>query len=94
MAEKSRRRRRLIVAFLLLVGGTSFWLVRAVRDPWPAEQGVSVSPDEEAQTSAIVASAVAMIDAAHKKAADRPYTRDVHSKAHGCVKARLEVGDL
>jgi catalase len=94
MAEKSRRGRRLIVAFLLLVLGTSVWLVRAVRDPWPAEQGVSVSPDEEAQTSAIVASAVAMIDAAHEKAADRPYTRDVHSKAHGCVKARLEVGDL
>lgn len=94
MAEKSRTRRRLIVAFLLLVLGTLAWLVRAVRDPWPAEQGVSVSPDEGAQTSAIVASAVAMIDAAHAQAKDRPYTRDVHSKAHGCVQARLEIGDL
>ncbi len=94
MAEKSRRRRRLILIFLLFVLGTSVWLVRAVRDPWPAEQGVSVSPEEDAQTSAIVASAVAMIDAAHRKAADRPYTRDVHSKAHGCVQARFEIGDL
>jgi catalase len=55
---------------------------------------VSVSPDEDAYTSRIVASAVAMIDAAHAPAKDRPYTRDVHSKAHGCVKARFEVGEV
>jgi hypothetical protein len=69
-------------------------VARALRDPWPAEQGVSVSPDEGAYTSRIVASAVAMIDAAHAQAKERPYTRDVHSKAHGCVKARVEVGEL
>jgi hypothetical protein len=94
MAETRRKSRRLIVALLLLVLIVGAWLARALRDPWPAEQGVSVSPDEGAYTSRIVASAVAMIDAAHARAEGRPYSRDVHSKAHGCVKARFEVGDL
>jgi catalase len=69
-------------------------LAWAVRDPWPAEQGVSVSPAEEAYISRIVASSVAMIDAAQARSQGRPFTRDVHSKAHGCVKAGFEVGDL
>jgi catalase len=93
MAETRRWRRRLIVALLLFVA-LGAWLAYTIRDPWPAEQGVSVSPDESAHTSRIVALAVAMIDGAHAQAATRPYTRDVHSKAHGCVKARFEVGDL
>ena len=79
----------LVLALALVVAGA-----RALRDPWPAEQGVSVSPDEGAYTSRIVASAVAMIDSAHAQAQARTYTRDVHSKAHGCVKATFEVGDL
>jgi len=94
MAETRRRRRRLIVVLLILLFVAGAWVARALRTPWPAEQGVSVSPDEGAYTSRIVASAVAMIDAAHAAAEGRPYTRDVHSKAHGCVKARLEVPDL
>jgi hypothetical protein len=94
MAEKRRRSRRPLVVLLVLAVAVGAWLVRALRDPWPAEQGVSVSPDEGAWTSRIVASAVAMVDAAHAEAASRPYTRDVHSKAHGCVKATFEVGEL
>jgi Catalase len=94
MAETRRWRRRLIVTLLLFVVVVGAWLARAIRDPWPAEQGVSVPPDESAHTARIVALAVAMIDGAHAKAASQPYTRDVHSKAHGCVKARFEVGDL
>ena len=86
--------RRLLFGLLLLVLVLGGLVARALRDPWPAEQGVSVSPDEGAYTSRIVASAVAMIDAAHAQARERPVTRDVHSKAHGCVKARFEVGEL
>src|SRR5512139_825473 len=95
MAETRRRTIRgvLLVALLLvLVAGAL--VGHALRDPWPAEQGVSVSPDEAAYTSRIVASAISMVDAARKQAEGRPYTRDVHSKAHGCVKARFEVGEL
>jgi hypothetical protein len=94
MAEKRRRSRRPIVVVLLLAVAVGVWLARALRDPWPAEQGVSVSPDEGAWTSRIVATAVAMVDGAHAEAASRPYTRDVHSKAHGCVKATFDVGEL
>ncbi len=94
MAETRRRWHRLLLALLIVVLAAAALLARALRDPWPAEQGVSVSPDEVAYTSRILASAVAMIDAAHAKAEGQPYTRDVHSKAHGCVKARFEIGDL
>jgi catalase len=86
--------RRLLVVLVILAVALGVWLARALRDPWPSEQGVSVSPDEGAYTSRIVASAVAMIDGAHAQAKERPYTRDVHSKAHGCVKAKVEVGEL
>ncbi|HEX9190251.1 MAG TPA: catalase family protein, partial [Vicinamibacteria bacterium] len=89
-----RLRRRFLVLLLFLLLAAGAWVARALRQPWPAEQGVSVSPDEGAWTSRIVASAVAMIDGAHAKAQGRPYTRDVHSKAHGCVKARVEVPEL
>lgn len=90
----TRRLRPLAVVLLVLVVAAGFGAARALREPWPAEQGVSVSPDEGAYTSRIVASAVAMVDAAHAGAPGRPFTRDVHSKAHGCVKATFEVGDL
>jgi catalase len=91
---RTRWIRRLAVTLLVLAVLVGVWVARALREPWPAEQGVSVSPDEGAYTSRIVASAVAMIDAAHARAQSRPYTRDVHSKAHGCVQARVEVGEL
>jgi len=95
MTETRRRAlRRLLVVLVLLLVVAGVFLARALREPWPAEQGVSVSPDEAAYTSRIVASAIAMVDAAQKQAEGRPFTRDVHSKAHGCVKARFEVGDL
>lgn len=85
---------RLLAVLAILAVVVGAWLARALRDPWPAEQGVSVSADEGSYTSRIVASAVAMIDAAQAAAKQRPYTRDVHSKAHGCVQARFEVGEL
>jgi hypothetical protein len=91
---RARTIRRLLVALLVLAALLGILTARTLRDPWPAEQGVAVSPDEEAYTSRIVASAVGMVDAAHAHAKGRPFTRDVHSKAHGCVKARFEVGEL
>jgi len=86
--------RRLLAVLVVLLVALGVWIARAIRDPWPAEQGVSVSPDEGAYTSRIVASAVQMIDAAHALAKERPVSRDVHSKAHGCVKAHVEVSEL
>ena len=94
MAETRRRWHRLFLALLVVAVAVAVLLGRALRDPWPAEQGVSVSPDEVAYTSRMLASSVAMIDAAHAGTEGRPYTRDVHSKAHGCVKTRFDVGDL
>lgn len=81
-----------MITLAIVAAAIGFWLALAVRDPWPAEQGVLVSPDEGAYISRMVASSVAMIDAARGEG--RPFTRDVHSKAHGCVQARFEVGEL
>jgi hypothetical protein len=89
---KTRKLRRLGLALAAFAAAVGLWLALALRDPWPAEQGVQVPPDEEAYTSRIVAASVAMIDGAHVQG--RPFTRDVHSKAHGCIKARLDVGEL
>ena len=88
---KTRKLRRLGLALAAFAAVVGLWLALALRDPWPAEQGVQVSPDEEAYTSRIVAASVAMIDGAHVQG--RPFTRDVHSKAHGCVKARFDVAE-
>jgi hypothetical protein len=51
MAEKRRRSRRPIVVLLVLAVAFGIWLARTLSDPWPAEQGVSVSPDEGAWTA-------------------------------------------
>lgn len=86
--------RRIAAALAVLLVLVGVWIALALRDPPSAAQGVVVAPDEPIYMSRIVASAVTMIDAAHAAAPQRPFTRDVHSKAHGCVKARVQVGDL
>jgi hypothetical protein len=88
---RTRKLRRFALALAAVAALIGVWLAFALREPWPAEQGIQVSPDEEAYTSRIVAASVAMVDGAH--APGRPFTRDVHSKAHGCVQARFEVGE-
>jgi len=95
MAERSTGRR--ILRLLLYVGGAlavlvAIWLYRELRQPWPEVQGEQLEPDESAYTARIVAAAVAMIDGVHQQG--RVYTRDVHAKAHGCVKATVEVPEL
>ena len=52
---KTRKLRRIGLALAAFAAAVGLWLALAVRDPWPAEQGVLVSPDEEAYTSRIVA---------------------------------------
>jgi catalase len=86
-----RKLRRFLLALAAIAAVMGLWLVVALREPWPAEQGVQVAPDEDAYTSRIVAASVTLVDGAH--APGRPFTRDVHSKAHGCVRARFDVGE-
>ena len=91
MAQKSRSR-RVVAVLLVLLAGVAVWLFRELRQPWPDVQGEHVPADETAHTARIVASAVALIEGAHKPGTT--YTRDVHSKAHGCVRATVEVPEL
>lgn len=92
MAERGRFKRRLLRVLLVVGVVAAVWLFRELRQPWPKVQGEQVSPDESAYTARIVASAVALIDGARQK--EGVYTRDVHSKAHGCVKATVKIPAL
>jgi catalase len=85
----STRTRVVSVGLLLLF---AWWLHRRLADPPPGEQGEVVPPDEDEYTAGIINSAVDLIEGAQKPGDIRH--RDVHAKAHGCVKARVEVGEV
>jgi catalase len=85
----STRTRVVGVGILLLLG---YSLHRALADPPPGDQGEVIPPDEDQYTASIVASAVDLIEGAQKPG--DVHHRDVHAKAHGCVKARFEVADV
>jgi len=92
MAERGRITRRLLTVVVVFAVAVAVWLALAIRDPKPGVQGEQQEVDESAWTARIVASAVAMIDGTRQPG--HAYTRDVHSKAHGCVKAKVEVPAL
>jgi catalase len=83
------RRIRVTFVVLLLLAAFAFW--RITRDPPPGPQGEYQQPGEDAVTARLVASSVALIEGAQKP--DEVTHRDVHAKPHGCVKAKLTVGD-
>jgi hypothetical protein len=85
----STRTRVVSVALLVLF---AWWLHRRLADPPPGEQGEVVPADEDTYTAAIINSGVDLIEGAQK--AGDVHHRDVHAKAHGCVKARVEVGEV
>jgi catalase len=85
-------RRRLGLFFLLLFLGFGFFVWRKLQDPPPGAQGEVIGPDESRYTAGIIASAQKMIENAQKPG--EVHHRDVHAKAHGCVKATVQVGDV
>jgi hypothetical protein len=87
-----RRSRRSLWWLLLGLAAASFGFCRAVRDPWPAQQGVLVAAGEERDTVRAVAATVALVNRNHVEG--RPFARSEFAKAHACVRASLEVPDL
>jgi catalase len=85
-------RRRLGCLSLLFVLGFGFFVWRRIQDPPPGAQGEVLEPDEDRYTASTIASAVALIEGAQKPG--DVHHRDVHAKAHGCVKATVQVGDV
>ncbi|MGJ8691298.1 MAG: catalase family protein [Thalassotalea sp.] len=57
--------------------------------------GIDEPPEEKTYIANIISSAVGMVDLAHQAAVKEqpktPYHRDVHAKAHGCLKATFSV---
>jgi hypothetical protein len=85
----STRTRVVSVGLLLLF---AWWLHGRLADPPPGAQGEVVPPDEDEYTAGIIDAAVELIEGEQK--AGEVHHRDVHAKAHGCVKARVEVGEV
>lgn len=56
--------------------------------------GIYEPPEEKTYIADIISSAVTMSTRSHKLTAPAPYRRDVHAKAHGCVKATFSVPEL
>ena len=61
--------------------------------------GIYEPPEEKTYIANIISSAVDMVNNAHKDAKQSatgktPYHRDVHAKAHGCLKATFSVPEL
>ncbi len=90
MTERRPRRFLWLLVFALAAGG--FWFWRATRDPWPAQQGISVPPGEELDTARIVADTIALIDRGHVEG--RAFARSSFAKAHACLRATVEVPSL
>lgn len=85
-------RRKLGSFFLLVFLGFGVFVWRQLKDPPPGTQREVIEPDEERYTASIVASAVDLIEGAQKPG--DVHHRDVHAKAHGCVKATVQFADV
>lgn len=53
--------------------------------------GIYEPPEEKTYIANIISSAIGMVNLSHKSAPNAAYHRDVHAKAHGCVKATFNV---
>ena len=58
------------------------------------QNGIYEPPEEKTYIADIISSAVAMAHNSHKDTPNQPYHRDVHAKAHGCLKATFSVPEL
>jgi hypothetical protein len=85
------RRKRFLFAVVLGVALVAL-VYRALAEPPPGEQGEVVPADESLYTPAIIASSIDMLERGQKPGEE--HHRDVHAKSHGCVKARVEVGEV
>ena len=84
------RRLGLAALLLVLVFGVFVW--RRLQDPPPGPQGEVVEAGEDRYNASIIASAVDLIEGDQKPGEVRH--RDVHAKAHGCVKATVATLDV
>jgi catalase len=60
----------------------------------PYQNGIFEPADEKTYIADIISSAVAMVTHSQEATKPSPYRRDVHAKAHGCVKATFSVPEL
>ena len=89
---KTRKLRRFVLALAAIAAVLCLWLALELREPWPAEQGVHVVARRGGLHVSHRGRLRGLIDGARVQATS--LTRDVHAKAHGCVKARFDVGEL
>lgn len=76
-----------VLAIILAAGAVTIIIVERGRGT--SVMGEEISADESAYTASIVASAIDSVN--YPEGEHPPYRRDVHAKAHGCVRATVEV---
>ncbi|WP_448569623.1 catalase family protein [Thalassotalea ganghwensis] len=86
--------KKIIISFLILLVGLSAILYVLNRDTPLPTVGIIIPPDENNYIADIISSAVQMSTRTHQATKPSPYRRDVHAKAHGCVKATFSVPEL
>ena len=91
-----RRRwlRRIAIAFVLALTALAVAMIAVERGRAVTAMGEVIPPDEGAYTAEIIASAIESVNyppAKGRPAPHQPYRRDVHAKAHGCVRAVVDV---
>lgn len=84
--------RRILLSALLLLLVLAVFVWRQLQDPPPGPQGEVIEPYEDRYTASIIASAVDLIEGEQKPG--EVHHRDVHAKAHGCVKATVETMEV
>jgi hypothetical protein len=84
--------RRSLACIALGSGLLALAAYRTLADPPRGEQDERVPADESLHIAGIIASAVERVENLRRLGEATP--RDQHAKAHGCVRARAEVGEV
>lgn len=87
---------KLITKVTLAAAGVAaaVWAVSELTKDNNKPIGVVEPPEEKTYIADIVSSAVVMATHTQQQTAPAPFRRDVHAKAHGCVKATFTVPEL
>ena len=94
MTRRGRILRGVAVTFAVALAALVVAMIAVERGRAPTEMGEVIPADEGASTAEIIASAIESVNYPATKdrpAPHPPYRRDVHSKAHGCVQALVDV---
>lgn len=87
-------KKKILLTGAALFAGAVVYNFVSEEDASKFHNGIYEPPEEKTYIADIISSAIAMVTHSQQKLAPAPYRRDVHSKAHGCLKATFSVPEL